>query len=70
MGIAMMEPSLPIWMYETMNSPEWQQGIVKYLDTLIYAWQVNNLKFHLSMVFSQLSFLAVTTFVRFCDISL
>lgn len=26
MGIAMMEPSLPIWMYETMNSPEWQQG--------------------------------------------
>lgn len=27
MGIAMMEPSLPIWMYETMHSPEWQQGI-------------------------------------------
>ncbi|XP_069140414.1 synaptic vesicular amine transporter-like [Argopecten irradians] len=26
MGIAMMEPSLPIWMYETMNAPEWQQG--------------------------------------------
>lgn len=26
MGIAMMEPSLPIWMYETMHSPEWQQG--------------------------------------------
>lgn len=26
MGIAMMEPSLPIWMYETMEAPEWQQG--------------------------------------------
>ncbi|KAL5022481.1 hypothetical protein ScPMuIL_001636 [Solemya velum] len=26
MGIAMMEPSLPIWMYETMNAPEWEQG--------------------------------------------
>ncbi|XP_052101406.1 synaptic vesicular amine transporter-like [Mytilus californianus] len=26
MGIAMMEPSLPIWMYETMDAPEWQQG--------------------------------------------
>lgn len=26
MGIAMMEPSLPIWMYETMGSREWEQG--------------------------------------------
>ncbi|KAK3094299.1 hypothetical protein FSP39_000030, partial [Pinctada imbricata] len=26
MGIAMMEPSLPIWMLETMKAPEWQQG--------------------------------------------
>jgi len=26
MGIAMMEPSLPFWMYETMQAPEWQQG--------------------------------------------
>jgi DHA1 family solute carrier family 18 vesicular amine transporter 1/2 len=29
MGIAMMEPSLPIWMYETMDAPEWQQGIIQ-----------------------------------------
>ncbi|XP_041370275.1 synaptic vesicular amine transporter-like [Gigantopelta aegis] len=27
MGIAMMEPSLPIWMYETMHAVEWQQGV-------------------------------------------
>ncbi|KAK6186584.1 hypothetical protein SNE40_008598 [Patella caerulea] len=27
MGIAMMEPSLPIWMYETMGSEEWEQGV-------------------------------------------
>ncbi|ESO98414.1 hypothetical protein LOTGIDRAFT_114606 [Lottia gigantea] len=27
MGIAMMEPSLPIWMYETMHSEEWEQGV-------------------------------------------
>ncbi|KAJ8317179.1 hypothetical protein KUTeg_005083 [Tegillarca granosa] len=33
MGIAMMEPSLPIWMYETMNAPEWQQG--KWLSAMI-----------------------------------
>ncbi|XP_064629992.1 synaptic vesicular amine transporter-like isoform X4 [Lineus longissimus] len=26
MGIAMMEPSLPIWMMDTMNAPKWQQG--------------------------------------------
>ena len=26
MGIAMMEPSLPIWMYKTMHSKEWEQG--------------------------------------------
>ncbi|XP_064600274.1 synaptic vesicular amine transporter-like isoform X2 [Liolophura sinensis] len=26
MGIAMMEPSLPIWMIDTMHAPNWQQG--------------------------------------------
>jgi DHA1 family solute carrier family 18 vesicular amine transporter 1/2 len=26
MGIAMMEPSLPIWMINTMNSQDWQLG--------------------------------------------
>jgi DHA1 family solute carrier family 18 vesicular amine transporter 1/2 len=26
MGIAMMEPSLPIWMINTMNSENWQLG--------------------------------------------
>lgn len=28
MGIAMLEPSLPLWMMETMNAPKWQQGLV------------------------------------------
>lgn len=26
MGVAMMEPTLPIWMMQTMCSPEWQLG--------------------------------------------
>ena len=26
MGIAMLEPSLPLWTMETMNAPKWQQG--------------------------------------------
>jgi DHA1 family solute carrier family 18 vesicular amine transporter 1/2 len=29
-GIAMMEPSLPIWMMSTMRSSEFQQGIIIY----------------------------------------
>lgn len=27
MGIAMLEPSLPMWMSDTMHAPEWQQGV-------------------------------------------
>jgi DHA1 family solute carrier family 18 vesicular amine transporter 1/2 len=27
-GIAMMEPSLPIWMMTTMNATEFQQGLI------------------------------------------
>ncbi|OQV24663.1 putative Synaptic vesicular amine transporter [Hypsibius exemplaris] len=27
MGIAMLEPSLPIWMRETMNTPTWQSEL-------------------------------------------
>lgn len=27
MGIAMLEPSLPIWMIDTMNADRWQQGV-------------------------------------------
>ena len=26
MGIAMLEPSLPLWMLDTMDAPKWQQG--------------------------------------------
>jgi len=26
MGVAMLEPSLPLWMLDTMNAPKWQQG--------------------------------------------
>ncbi|XP_025095624.1 synaptic vesicular amine transporter-like [Pomacea canaliculata] len=36
MGIAMMEPSLPIWMYRTMGAPEWQQGIAFLPASLSY----------------------------------
>ncbi|XP_050703680.1 synaptic vesicular amine transporter-like [Eriocheir sinensis] len=28
MGIGMLEPSLPLWMMDTMDAPEWQLGIV------------------------------------------
>jgi len=28
MGVAMLEPSLPLWMLDTMNAPKWQQGII------------------------------------------
>ncbi|CAH8521057.1 unnamed protein product [Heterobilharzia americana] len=28
LGTAMLEPSLPLWMWNTMKSSEWQQGIV------------------------------------------
>ncbi|GAB1603909.1 synaptic vesicular amine transporter-like [Argonauta hians] len=27
MGIAMLEPSLPMWMSDTMGAPEWEQGV-------------------------------------------
>lgn len=27
MGIAMLEPSLPIWMMDTMSAPRWKQGV-------------------------------------------
>ncbi|KAF8771923.1 Synaptic vesicular amine transporter like protein [Argiope bruennichi] len=27
MGIATLEPSLPLWMMDTMNAPKWQQGV-------------------------------------------
>ncbi|XP_067657388.1 synaptic vesicular amine transporter-like [Haliotis asinina] len=36
MGIAMMEPSLPIWMYETMGAKEWQQGVAFLPASLSY----------------------------------
>lgn len=26
MGIAMLEPSLPLWMLDTMKAKKWQQG--------------------------------------------
>ena len=26
MAIATLEPSLPLWMMDTMNAPKWQQG--------------------------------------------
>ncbi|KAH9524952.1 hypothetical protein Btru_028335 [Bulinus truncatus] len=41
MGIAMMEPSLPIWMYKTMHSSEWQQGIAFLPASISYALGTN-----------------------------
>ncbi|XP_070211475.1 synaptic vesicular amine transporter-like [Littorina saxatilis] len=41
MGIAMMEPSLPIWMYRTMGAPEWQQGIAFLPASLSYMLGTN-----------------------------
>ncbi|BFY98773.1 hypothetical protein BsWGS_01813 [Bradybaena similaris] len=41
MGIAMMEPSLPIWMYKTMHSSEWQQGIAFLPASISYAIGTN-----------------------------
>jgi len=26
MGVAMLEPSLPLWMLDKMDAPKWQQG--------------------------------------------
>ena len=31
MGIAMLEPSLPLWMLDTMDAPKWQQGNACYI---------------------------------------
>ena len=31
MGIAMLEPSLPLWMLDTMDAPKWQQGKLFYV---------------------------------------
>lgn len=50
MGIAMMEPSLPIWMYDTMNADELQQGQYKKVyDYVSIKNQILNLcRLHLS----------------------
>ncbi|KAH8856438.1 Synaptic vesicular amine transporter [Schistosoma japonicum] len=36
LGVAVLEPTLPLWMKTTMNSTEWQQGIIFLPDTLSY----------------------------------
>ncbi|GAB5570260.1 chromaffin granule amine transporter isoform X1 [Prionailurus iriomotensis] len=35
MGVAMLEPTLPIWMMQTMCSPEWQLGVQKSIERLV-----------------------------------
>lgn len=42
MAIAMMEPTLPIWMMETMCAKKWQLGIYKVL--------FNGIKIHITHV--------------------
>ncbi|KAM9622694.1 chromaffin granule amine transporter isoform 1-T1 [Trichechus inunguis] len=36
MGVAMLEPTLPIWMMQTMCSPEWQLGLAFLPGSLSY----------------------------------
>ena len=30
LGIAVLEPSLPLWLMDTMHAPKWQQGTKNY----------------------------------------
>ena len=53
MGIAMLEPSLPLWMLDTMDAPKWQQGtqlIERSLDKYIYP-QIQCFQSFLSQIF-------------------
>jgi DHA1 family solute carrier family 18 vesicular amine transporter 1/2 len=36
MGVAMLEPSLPLWMLDNMNAPKWQQGAVFLPASIAY----------------------------------
>jgi len=36
MGVAMLEPTLPLWMLDTMNAPKWQQGKVHISSTCMF----------------------------------
>ena len=36
MGIAMLEPSLPIWMMDTMCAPKWQLGVAFLPASIAY----------------------------------
>lgn len=36
MGIAMLEPSLPIWMMDTMCAPRWQLGVAFLPASIAY----------------------------------
>jgi MFS transporter, DHA1 family, solute carrier family 18 (vesicular amine transporter), member 1/2 len=36
MGMAMLEPSLPLWMWDSMGAQEWQQGIAFLLCSISY----------------------------------
>jgi len=36
MGVAMLEPTLPLWMLDTMDSPDWQQGAVFLPASIAY----------------------------------
>ncbi|XP_061412455.1 synaptic vesicular amine transporter-like [Lethenteron reissneri] len=42
MGIAMLEPALPIWMMETMCSPKWQLGVA-FIPASISYWIGTNI---------------------------
>ncbi|XP_077924354.1 chromaffin granule amine transporter isoform X2 [Halichoerus grypus] len=41
MGVAMLEPTLPIWMMQTMRSPEWQLGLAFLPASVSYLIGIN-----------------------------
>ncbi|KAK4467917.1 hypothetical protein MN116_008526 [Schistosoma mekongi] len=41
MGIAVIEPTLPLWMKTTMNSTEWQQGVIFLPASISYLLGAN-----------------------------
>lgn len=40
LGIAVLEPSLPLWLMDTMHTPKWQQGVITALQFFL-SWSIN-----------------------------
>ena len=37
MGVGMLEPTLPLWMLDTMDAPNWQQGLLTLILSIEWA---------------------------------